>query len=226
MEGVWGKWEGEDGFFGGMCYLSGRKIVGIFASTRERMKHSEEDIIRGLEQGDEGCMRMVFDNYYRALCVYALRFLDAFEEAEDVVQEVLVAFWEGKRGKHFVGSVRHYLFGAVKNMALRRREEQGRLVLESVEEHVDSVMDDPMEMEEGEARVEKERLWREVGELPERTRKVFLAVVLEGLSYREAAERLGVTVNTVKTLYTRALKQLRERLEIIVVVLLEGSSFF
>ena len=125
-----------------------------------------------------------------------------------------------------MGSVRHYLFGAVKNMALRRREEQGRLVLESVEEHVDSVMDDPMEMEEGEARVEKERLWREGGELPERTRKVFLAVVLEGLSYREAAERLEVTVNTVKTLYTRALKQLRERLEIIVVVLLEGSSFF
>ena len=209
-----------------MCYISGRKFVSVLACKRERMKHSEEDIIRGLERGEEGCMRMVFDNYYRALCVYALRIVDAFEEAEDVVQEVLVAFWERKRGKHFEGSVRRYLFGAVKNMALRRREEQGRLVLESVEEHVDGVMEDPMEMEEGEARVEKERLWREVGELPERTRKVFLAVVLEGVSYREAAERLDVTVNTVKTLYARALKQLRERLAIIVVVVLEGGRLF
>ena len=66
---------------------------------------SEEDILEKLKCRDERCMRMLFDNYYHALCVYALKYLPLLEDAEDVVQNVFVAFWVNKQGKVFEGSV-------------------------------------------------------------------------------------------------------------------------
>lgn len=51
--------------------------------------------------------------------------------------------------------------------------------------------------------------WRH---LPERTKEIFKAVVLNNLTYQQVGERFGITVNTVKTLYYRALKQLKEEL--------------
>ncbi len=53
------------------------------------MKYEEKDIIDLLKKENVVCVKMLFDDYYRALCVYALRFLNSFEDAEDVVQEVL-----------------------------------------------------------------------------------------------------------------------------------------
>lgn len=50
--------------------------------------------------------------------------------------------------------------------------------------------------------------------------KVFEAIVLKDMKYKEAAELLGLSVNTVKTHLARAMKQLRSSLHIIVLVML------
>ena len=52
-----------------------------------------------------------------------------------------------------------------------------------------------------------------VAGLPERTRLVVEGVALEEMSYKEVAERLGVSVNTVKTLLRLGMKELRERMK-------------
>jgi RNA polymerase sigma-70 factor (ECF subfamily) len=51
-----------------------------------------------------------------------------------------------------------------------------------------------------------------IAELPDRTREVFLLNRDAGLSYREVAMRLGITVKTVEFHMGRALAGLRERL--------------
>ena len=60
-------------------------IRGCYFKERQ-MKHEEEDIIDLLKKGNVACVKMLFDNYYRALCVFALRFLNSFEDAEDVAK--------------------------------------------------------------------------------------------------------------------------------------------
>ena len=44
------------------------------------MKYEEKDIIDLLKKENVVCVKMLFDDYYRALCVYALRFLNSFLE--------------------------------------------------------------------------------------------------------------------------------------------------
>ena len=50
--------------------------------------------------------------------------------------------------------------------------------------------------------------------------EVFKAIVLENMKYKEVAEHLDISVNTVKTHYARALKQLRSKLDVIIMLLL------
>ena len=56
----------------------------------------ETTIIRLLEAGDERCMKMMFDTYYQALCMYVMRYLISVEDAEDIVQRVVLRALEKK----------------------------------------------------------------------------------------------------------------------------------
>ncbi|WP_052649390.1 MULTISPECIES: sigma-70 family RNA polymerase sigma factor [Sanguibacteroides] len=75
-------------------------------------------------------------------------------------------------------------------------------------------------LSEEEIRLRQHRLQKEVDRLPEKCREVFVSIVLEDMSYKEVAQKLSVSMNTVKTHYSRALKQLREELDAIVLLLL------
>ena len=57
-----------------------------------------------------------------------------------------------------------------------------------------------------------DKVYARVEALPGKTKEIFKAVVLDNLTYQQVGERFGVTVNTVKTMYYRALKQLKEEL--------------
>ena len=51
------------------------------------MVYSESEIVHELEAGNEVCLNMLFDNYYRSLCVYAFRFVPDADDVEDIVQD-------------------------------------------------------------------------------------------------------------------------------------------
>ena len=61
---------------------------------------------------------------------------------------------------------------------------------------------------------------QELQRLPEKCREVFTAIVLENMSYKDVATKLNVSVNTVKTHYPRALKQLRDNIDTIILLIL------
>ncbi len=176
------------------------------------MLHSEAEIIQKLEAGNEICLNMLYDNYYRALCLYGLRFVADPDDAEDVVQDVFVAFWQNKKGTIFTGSVRSYLFGAVVKAASKFAVRNKRIMFDDVEKYIDNFLDELNEYDEEEFVLLKNKVCAEVDALPDKTREVFKAVVLENMTYQQVGERCGITVNTVKTLYYRALKHLKERL--------------
>ncbi|MCR9011891.1 MULTISPECIES: RNA polymerase sigma factor [Gabonibacter] len=182
--------------------------------------YAETDIIKSLKQGDPLCVKMMFDNYYQALSVYVLRYIDSFQDAEDLVQDVFISFWENKKGTRFVGSVRGYLFGSVKKAALKFLERSGRFIFEEIENHLNSLPERLENLSEEEIRLRQHRLQKEIDRLPEKCREVFVSIVLEDMSYKEVAQKLSVSMNTVKTHYSRALKQLREELDAIVLLLL------
>ena len=73
-------------------------------------------------------------------------------------------------------------------------------------------MEQLAQKEESEFTRLRDKVYARVEALPEKTKEIFKAVVLDNMTYQQVGDRFGITVNTVKTMYYRALKQLKEEL--------------
>ncbi len=62
----------------------------------------------------------------------------------------------------------------------------------------------PSMLAEVEARQELRKTWAAIGKLPEEQRQVLLLVTIEGLSYQETADMIGIPIGTVMSRLARA----------------------
>ena len=171
-----------------------------------------EEQVGNRKTGEDKAYEEVFLAYYPHLCLFANRILSDFAEAEDVVQEVFVAFLEKKvlRDKSVV--VKSYLYASVYNacMNLLKRKKW-----------IESRMEDFQTEEMSEENYLRERIESEVMEeifatielLPEDCKRVFKLSYVDGMEVCKVAVTLGISENTVKTQRLRARKFLKERLK-------------
>ena len=137
------------------------------------MVYSESEIVHELEAGNEVCLNMLFDNYYRSLCVYAFRFVSDGDDVEDIVQEVFVSFWMNKKRTVFSGSIRSYLFGAVAKAASKFATRRGKIKFDDVEKYVDQFLEELGEYDENEFARLRDKVYARVEALPEKTKEIF-----------------------------------------------------
>lgn len=172
-------------------------------------KSADTQILELFSINEQTAFRRLFDRYYMSLCVYSVQLTDSFEQSEDLVQDVLLRFWEKRVFESVSVSLRSYLYTAVRNEALQylRRE---RLL--STEQLTGVEVDIPEEeYSEAELSELKARLKVALDKLPPQEYLAIKSVILEKRRYKEAAEYLGISVNTLKTHLSRALKSLRKQ---------------
>ncbi len=183
------------------------------------MRLKDIKILEKLKIGDQSGYKDLFDLYYIPLSVYSLKYCDSFDQAEDVVQEIFIKFWNEKLYLKLNNSIGPYLFKAVKNNTLSLLKKNTKYCFVQIEDQVNKLIEDEVEDIEN-IEEEKRKLYQKIEALPEKSKEVFIAIVMDNLKYKEAAEQLGVSVNTIKTHYSNALKQLRKSLDIIIFLLL------
>lgn len=169
----------------------------------------EEKILECLKREERSAFRQLFDLYYDPLILFTNHLLNNAEAAEDVVQDCFVDFWINRRFEHMDTGIGKYLFQGVKHAALndlrgsRRREKRHASLIQEMED----------EQEATETSDEKfEILYTAIRQFPEERRKIFILICLEGKKYREVADLLHISVNTVKTQMGRSFQFLREKL--------------
>ena len=74
------------------------------------------------------------------------------------------------------------------------------------------------EMDESERESKEKELKKALDELPEQERNALYRVVIENKKYKEAAEELHISINTLKTYLSRALKRLRKNEKLMLLI--------
>lgn len=172
-------------------------------------KNKEQEICAMLCSRNQKGMELLFDVYYKPLVVWADTFLRDMNLAEDVVQDFFISIWNDKVYLRFKAeTLTSFLYVSVRNRCFKKIEKRDvfRNALEL--EHVDLVFEEYNERHD--AIVAK--VLEEMALLPDRSREVMNGVFVEGMKYREVAERYGISISTVKTLLGNSVKKLRERL--------------
>lgn len=146
---------------------------------------------------------LLFRNYYRPLCIYALHYLRDVEQAEDAVQDCFVRLLETDEEPQ---NARAWLYTSVRNRCIDQLRRRHPLLTDIHPEDMDGIISD----EEAQERSFREaRLWEAIDELPSRCREIFLLAKRDGLTYRQIAQRLNLSEKTVEHQVSKALKRLR-----------------
>ena len=168
------------------------------------------EILRRLRSGDEAALKPLFDRYYMPLCIHSMQLTDSLDVSEDLVQDLFVSFWEKKIYLTIEVSLRAYLFSSVRNLSINYMRKERPYALCEMEESL-CLIDEEAEVSELELQERHRRLHEALKELSPQEHRVLRAVVFENKKYKEAADELGLSVNSVKTYLARAFRLLRSK---------------
>lgn len=157
-----------------------------------------------LNAHDLSAFETLYQKYYRTLTLFAYDIIGRQSEAEDVVQDVIVAIWLKEDTFESLKNFEAYLYNAVKFKSINVLKRKN--LAKQYADEVISTKDFAEPFSTEELYVE---LFKAIDKLPKRCREVMLLGV-EGKSNAEIAKELQLSIETVKTHRKRALSILRE----------------
>lgn len=143
---------------------------------------------------------------------FALGLLGSREDAQDVVQEVLVRVWNGREQMGAIENMEAWCMRITKNLSLDRLHSKQRKVTDSMGEGFDLQTNHPTPFERTEIGESMQRITELMASLPDKQRRVMHLRDIEGYSYQEICEILELDMSQVKVNLFRARNFVRERL--------------
>jgi RNA polymerase sigma-70 factor (ECF subfamily) len=177
-------------------------------------------LLEHIKDGREDAFEILFKRYYTALYRFTCRIISDSQEAENIVQDLFVRFWEKRSEINIESNLKAYLFTSAKNHALNYIKRERRLTL----------LDDNSEIQRQTAESPETVLIKDetvlavlnaIEKLPEKCRQIYRMKKYDDLSYQEISEILKISVNTVKTQMKRALKSLSQNLSYMKILLID-----
>ena len=172
---------------------------------------SDDLIVRRLRKDDESVLEQLVALYWQPLVRFAGGIVQREGAAEDVVQEAFIRLWSRRHTLGFEGSVRAFLYTLTRNAAIDEHRRLGRQGALTTRAATPAAPASPLSHAvESELRKAAEAA---VEALPPRRREVFRLARIEGLTYREIAQVMDLSPQTVANQMSRALTDLHRALD-------------
>lgn len=171
---------------------------------------SDEELLMLLRKKNEKAFTAIYERYHKLLYVVAYKYLKEEELAKDAVQQVFFKLWESHAVLNISINLKNYLFTMLKNYVLNEIRnnltamEKNYELSQSVMKYEDEII---TRLEDNEIR---QQLYRAIHKLPEQKRIVCLYKLKENLTNQDIAEKMNISIPTVKTHYSQAIKMLRK----------------
>ncbi|RKR84011.1 RNA polymerase sigma-70 factor (ECF subfamily) [Mucilaginibacter gracilis] len=184
---------------------------------------SDQQLYILFRQGNGMAYTEIYHRYKGILHLHAYKKLGDFEEAKDVVQELFTLLWNGREALPDTDNFSGYLYQSLRN----------RIFNVISHKKVKSRYADSITQVFNEGYVITDHLVREkqlalsieaeIANLPPKMQQVFLLSRKSYLSHKEIAQELSISESTVKNQIKSALKILRTKLELLILM---GIVFF
>jgi len=173
----------------------------------------ERDIVDGIAEGDEMAFEGLFKSFFAELTIYATRFVEDMENAEEIVQDIFFNLWNNRLKLNINTSIKAYLYTTVRNTCLNLIKH--KKVESKYREHFSrQLREDELKPEDWmDGNELQKKINDTIDKLPPERKKVFVMSRFENLKYKEIAEQLDISVKTVENQMGKALKFLREELK-------------
>lgn len=152
----------------------------------------------------------IFNTLYPRLISYSFKYVKDKFVAEEIVEDCFVILWEKREDLVHVDDIKPYLYIMVRNASFKYLKKEQK-VISLKQKHLDLAVIIQQDIIEEE--VHAIILYKALEKLPAKCRKVFELSCLKGVKYKDIALDLDISVNTVKSQRSRAIKLLKEQLK-------------
>lgn len=170
----------------------------------------------GIARGDENSFELLYHLYFKKLLSFAQTFLNSREIAEEIVEDIFIKIWAKREDVVLIQNLNVYLYKCVKNAALNELHKQANRIkiepIESVDHNNHVISSTPLDH----LIVSEMRQSMDIAieSLPQRCRQIFKLIREDGLKYKEVAEILNISVNTIDNQMAIAVKRICAALSI------------
>ncbi|OFX77559.1 MAG: hypothetical protein A2X19_06985 [Bacteroidetes bacterium GWE2_39_28] len=177
------------------------------ASHNQNVSIDDEIFVSGVNKRTPESFRTLYSSLDKPLIRFSNKYLNCTPDAEDVVHDVFIQFWQSKYTFSDIKSIRSFLFTATKNKTINYLKRKRRVVnnidfleFEAAEERPASFFDFSYEI--------KSMFETSLGQLPEQCEKIMKSFK-EGLNSIEIAIRYKLAPSTVRAQKRRGIKLIR-----------------
>ena len=172
----------------------------------------DSDLFFLIQKSNKEAFTIVYNRYHKQLYLLAYTYLKDRDMSEDAIQHVFSKLWEFRKDIKIKVSLKNFLYTITKNYILNQIRDNNTAIKKnyelalSVESYEDNLLDI---IEQKELMM----LFRKALEmLPLQKRQVCLLKMEGDLSNQEIADKMGISIHTVKTHYAQSIKLLRAHL--------------
>lgn len=165
-----------------------------------------------LGQGDERAFDHLFRKFYPALCFFARRYVPVPGLAEEVVQDIMFKLWQRHKDFNDFNSVKSFLYISIKHACIDKAESERRKLNRDNNWYLQQ---DHLEHNIEEHMIQSEVLMeisQAIEMLPGQCRKIMKMSYEQGMSGKEIADIMQLTVSTVNNQKARGVLLLRKAL--------------
>lgn len=143
----------------------------------------------------------------------ALRIVLNREEAEDIVQDILLKLWERRKELDKVENLEAFARTTARNLAIDRKEKMDNLHV-TLDYQVHDLTDEGQSSNDNllMAQEKDSFIANAINSLPEKQRSIFQLRDIEGKTYKEIATMLNITESDVKVSLFRARNEIKEKI--------------
>ncbi|HPF63827.1 RNA polymerase sigma-70 factor [Lentimicrobium sp.] len=172
----------------------------------------EREWVIRLKSGDKLAFEQIFLRYREKVYYFAIRYYNSPDDAENVVQDVFIKLWNERAGLKPELSLNNYIYTITKNhlFNLQRKKINEKAYRQYVMEHMAKTTNHENDFIYADL---KEKIDKVIEKLPEQRRKVFQLGNIEGLSNKEVAEILRLSVRTIEVHKSLAIQTVKNAIK-------------
>ena len=162
--------------------------------------------------GDQAAFKKLYDYYAENLTRFSFSIVRNRNNAIEIMDTVFLKLWQNRTALPQIENLKTYLYTAIKNASLNYLSSKARQQITQGFDFIDIQLEQGAGPDQTLISAEMLKLVHAaVEKLPPRCKMIFKLVREDGLKYREVAEILNISTNTVDAQMVIAVKRISEK---------------